>query len=80
MRGVCIFGGHHAGYPRSAVILAGLSRLRVPVVSCVASPRAKVIRRYTGLVRRWTRIDHDFEAVFVPEFRHKDSSGIVSET
>ena len=41
-------------------------------MSCVASPRAKVIRRYNGLARRWARIEHDFEAVFVPEFRHKD--------
>lgn len=72
MNGVCLFGGHHAGYPRSAVILAGLSRLGVPVTSCVASPRAKVIRRYAQLVRRWHRIGRDFDAVFVPEFRHKD--------
>ncbi len=72
MSGVCLFGGHHAGYPRSAVILGGLARLGVPVVSCVATPRAKVIRRYTGLVRRWKRIAHDFDALYVPEFRHKD--------
>lgn len=72
MNGVCLFGGHHAGYPRSAVILAGLSRLGVPVTSCVASPRAKVIRRYTQLVRRWRHVGHDFDVVFVPEFRHKD--------
>jgi glycosyltransferase involved in cell wall biosynthesis len=72
MNGVCLFGGHHAGYPRSAVILSGLARLGVPVTSCVASPRAKVIRRYTNLVRRWRRVEHDFDALFVPEFRHKD--------
>lgn len=72
MNGVCLFGGHHAGYPRSAVILAGLERLGVPVVSCVANPRAKLIRRYTSLLRRWRRIDHGVEAMFVPEFRHKD--------
>jgi len=72
MRGVCVFGGHHAGYPRSGVILSGLARLGVPVVSCVTSPRAKVIRRYTNLVHRWRRMAHDFDALFVPEFRHKD--------
>ncbi len=72
MNGVCLFGGHHAGYPRSAVILAGLSRMGVPVVSCVANPRAKVIRRYAELLRRWRGIGRDFEVVFVPEFRHKD--------
>lgn len=73
MSGVCLFGGHHAGYPRSAVILSGLARLGVPVASCVASPRAKVLRRYTTLLRRWRRLDcHSFEALYVPEFRHKD--------
>ncbi len=72
MNGVCLFGGHHAGYPRSAVILAGLARLGVPVVSCVANPRAKVVRRYTGLLRRWGRVGRGFDVVFVPEFRHKD--------
>lgn len=72
MSGVCVFGGHHAGYPRSAVILGGLARLGVRVASCVANPRAKVLRRYTQLVRRWGRIDHDFDALYVPEFRHKD--------
>lgn len=72
MNGVCLFGGHHAGYPRSAVILSGLERLGVPVVSCVANPRAKLFRRYAGLLRRWRRIDHHFDALFVPEFRHKD--------
>lgn len=72
MKGVCLFGGHHAGYPRSSVILAGLSRLGVPIVSCVANPRAKVIRRYTQLLRRWRHLDRSFDAMYVPEFRHKD--------
>lgn len=72
MRGVCLFGGHHTGYPRSAVILSGLSRLGVPIVSCVANPRAKAIRRYAQLLRRWQRVDRAFDALFVPEFRHKD--------
>ncbi len=73
MSGVCLFGGHHAGYPRSAVILSGLARLGVPVASCVASPRAKVLRRYTTLLRRWRRLeDRSFDALYVPEFRHKD--------
>ena len=73
MNGVCLFGGHHAGYPRSAVILSGLARLGVPVASCVANPRAKVLRRYTELLRRWRRLDRrSFEALYVPEFRHKD--------
>jgi glycosyltransferase involved in cell wall biosynthesis len=72
VNGVCLFGGHHAGYPRSAVILAGLERLGVPVVSCVANPRAKLIRRYSSLVRRWQQVEHDFGAMLVPEFRHKD--------
>ena len=72
MSGVCLFGGHHAGYPRSAVILSGLARLGVPVVPCVASPRAKVIRRYSTLLRRWRRLDRTFDALYVPEFRHKD--------
>lgn len=73
MSGVCLFGGHHAGYPRSSVILSGLARLGVPVASCVASPRAKVLRRYTTLLRRWRRLeDRSFAALYVPEFRHKD--------
>lgn len=72
MKGVCLFGGHHAGYPRSSVILSGLTRLGVPIVSCVANPRAKAIRRYTQLLRRWHRMDRSFDALFVPEFRHKD--------
>lgn len=72
MNGVCLFGGHHAGYPRSAVILSGLDRLGIPIVSCVASPRAKLIRRYGNLLRRWRRIDEGFDAMYVPEFRHKD--------
>ncbi|HXV14728.1 MAG TPA: glycosyltransferase [Candidatus Krumholzibacteria bacterium] len=72
MRGVCVFGGHHAGYPRSAVILAGLARLGVSVVSCVENPRKKVVRRYAGLVRKWRHLDRGFDVVFVPEFRHKD--------
>lgn len=72
MNGVCLFGGHHAGYPRSAVILAGLARLGVPVVSCVTNPKRKVIRRYAGLVHRWRAVERGFDAVFVPEFCHKD--------
>jgi glycosyltransferase involved in cell wall biosynthesis len=72
MRGVCLFGGHHAGYPRSAVILEGLARLGVPVVRCVTTPKAKVVRRYTSLLRSWRTIGRDFDALFVPEFRHKD--------
>ncbi len=72
MSGLCLFGGHHAGYPRSAVILSGLARLGIPVASCVANPRAKVIRRYSSLLQRWRRVAHDFDAMFVPEFRHKD--------
>jgi glycosyltransferase involved in cell wall biosynthesis len=72
LKGVCLFGGHHVGYPRSAVLLEGLRRLGVRVESCTASPRRKVIRRYTSLALRYRSMDRDFEVLFVPEFRHKD--------
>lgn len=72
MRGVCLFGGHHHGYPRSGVIVAGLRRLGVPVVECVVSPRYKAPRRYAALVAAYARAVDDVDVVFVPEFRHKD--------
>ena len=72
LTGVCLFGGHHVGYPRSAVILEGLRRLGVRVASCTASSRRKVVRRYASLALRYGSMDRDFEVLFVPEFRHKD--------
>ncbi len=72
LRGVCLFGGHHAGYPRSAVLFAGLERLGVPVVGCVVPPRYKAPRRYALLLSRWLKVDRSFDVLFVPEFRHKD--------
>ncbi len=72
MRGVCLLGGYHRGYPRSAVILSGLRRLGVPVVECVASPKRKAPRRYAELLRAWARAPKTFDVVLVPEFRHKD--------
>ncbi|HET6350469.1 MAG TPA: glycosyltransferase [Candidatus Krumholzibacteria bacterium] len=72
MRGVCLFGGHHRGYPRSTVIVNGLRRIGVPVTECVVSPRLKSPRRYPALVRAYRRITDPFDLVFVPEFRHKD--------
>jgi glycosyltransferase involved in cell wall biosynthesis len=72
MKGVCLFGGHHAGYPRSGVIVAGLRRLGIPVTYCVTSPKYKAPRRYAELVSAYRRIRKDFDVVFVPEFRHKD--------
>ena len=69
---MCVFGGHHAGYPRSAVILSGLRRLGVPVVMCTSSPRCKAPRRYGALIAAYRRLHAEFDVVFVPEFRHKD--------
>jgi glycosyltransferase involved in cell wall biosynthesis len=72
LKGVCLFGGHHAGYPRSAVLLEGLRRLGVPVTACVASPRRKAPRRYAELAACYARLRDPFDVLFVPEFRHKD--------
>jgi glycosyltransferase involved in cell wall biosynthesis len=72
MNGVCLFGGHHRGYPRSAVIVSGLRRIGVPVSECVASPKLKAPRRYCALLRAYRRTSRDFDVLFVPEFRHKD--------
>ena len=72
MRGVCLLGGHHRGYPRSSVIVSGLRKLGVPVVECVSSPRRKAPRRYGELLRAYARATKDFDVIFVPEFRHKD--------
>ena len=72
MRGVCLLGGHHRGYPRSGVIVAGLRRLGVPVTECVAPARHKAPRRYSELLRAYARARKDFDVIFVPEFRHKD--------
>lgn len=72
MRGVCLFGGHHRGYPRSHVIVSGLRRIGVPVVECTVSPRLKSPRRYPALIRAFRRCRGDFDVIFVPEFRHKD--------
>jgi glycosyltransferase involved in cell wall biosynthesis len=72
MRGVCLFGGHHRGYPRSAVIVSGLRRIGMPVTECTVSPRLKSPRRYPALVRAYRRSRGDFDVIFVPEFRHKD--------
>jgi glycosyltransferase involved in cell wall biosynthesis len=72
MKGVCLFGGHHRGYPRSAVIVSGLRRIGVPVTECVASPRLKSPRRYAALIREYSRVRAEFDVLFVPEFRHKD--------
>jgi glycosyltransferase involved in cell wall biosynthesis len=72
MRGVCLFGGHHAGYPRSGVIISGLRRIGVPVYDCTVSPKLKSPRRYPALVRAYRRCRGDFDVLFVPEFRHKD--------
>jgi glycosyltransferase involved in cell wall biosynthesis len=72
MRGVCLFGGHHAGYPRSGVILEGLRRLGVPLVACTAPSRWKAPRRYARLVARYAGLAREFDVLYVPEFRHKD--------
>jgi len=72
MRGVCLFGGHHRGYPRSGVIVSGLRRIGVPVTECTVSPRLKSPRRYPALIRAYHRLQGDFDVLFVPEFRHKD--------
>jgi len=72
MKGVCLFGGHHRDYPRSAVLTSGLRRIGVPVFECVASPRLKSPRRYPALIREYRRCPGEFDVVFVPEFRHKD--------
>jgi glycosyltransferase involved in cell wall biosynthesis len=72
MKGVCLFGGHHAGYPRSGVIVEGLRRLGVPLVACTASPRWKAPRRYARLLAGYARSAGGFDVVYVPEFRHKD--------
>jgi glycosyltransferase involved in cell wall biosynthesis len=72
MRGVCLLGGHHRGYPRSAVIASGLRRLGVAVTECIASPKRKAPRRYAELLRAYARARKDFDVIFVPEFRHKD--------
>jgi glycosyltransferase involved in cell wall biosynthesis len=72
MNGLCLFGGHHGGYPRSSVILSGLRRIGVPVTECTVSPRLKAPRRYPALVRAYRRARGSFDVLFVPEFRHKD--------
>jgi len=72
MKGVCLFGGHHAGYPRSSVIVSGLRRIGVPVFECTVSPKLKSPRRYPALVRAYRGQRGDFDVIFVPEFRHKD--------
>jgi glycosyltransferase involved in cell wall biosynthesis len=71
-RGVCLFGGHHRGYPRSSVIMSGLARIGVPVVECTVSPKLKSPRRYPALIAAYARLRRDFDVLFVPEFRHKD--------
>ena len=72
MKGVCVFGGHHRGYPRSSVIMSGLRRIGVPVTECTVSPRLKSPRRYPALLRAYGRQRAEFDVLFVPEFRHKD--------
>jgi glycosyltransferase involved in cell wall biosynthesis len=72
MKGVCLFGGYHRGYPRSSVILSGLARIGVPVIDCTVSPRLKSPRRYPALLTAYRRVQGDFDVLFVPEFRHKD--------
>jgi len=72
MRGVCLFGGRHPGYPRSGVILSGLRRIGVDVSECVTSHRYKVFRRYAALAGSYARMAKRFDVLFVPEFRHKD--------
>lgn len=72
MKGVCLFGGHHRGYPRSGVIVSGLRRIGVPVFECTVSPRLKSPRRYPALIRAFHRCRGEFDVIFVPEFRHKD--------
>ncbi len=72
MRGVCLFGGHHRGYPRSGVIVSGLRRIGIPVLECTVSPKLKSPRRYPALVRAYRRQRDEFDVIFVPEFGHKD--------
>lgn len=72
MTGVCFFGGYDPHYPRSDVIRKGLGRLGVEVSECRASERSKVFVRYPVLLSRYARAARAFEAIFVPEFRHKD--------
>lgn len=72
MRGVCLFGAHHAGYPRSGVILEGLRRLGVPVALCTAPPKRKSPRRYPALLAKYRSLRTPFDVLWVPEFAHKD--------
>lgn len=72
MKGVCFLGGYVEGYPRSEVLRKGLIALGVPVRSCRAPHKKKLFARYATLIAKYTRMERDFDVIFVPEFRHKD--------
>ncbi len=72
MKGVCFFGGFAQGYPRSEVLRKGLEKLGVAVPYCRVSHKRKILRRYAGLLGRFTSMEKNFEVMLVPEFRHKD--------
>lgn len=72
VNGICFFGGYAEDYPRSGVIRRGAEALGVPVRSCRASQKKKMIGRYAALLVRYLSMKKDFSIVFVPEFRHKD--------
>jgi glycosyltransferase involved in cell wall biosynthesis len=72
LKGVCFFGAYDRAYPRSGVIRRGLEELGVPVLSCWSPRKLKVWARYPVLAARYLRMEHSFDVMFVPEFRHKD--------
>jgi glycosyltransferase involved in cell wall biosynthesis len=68
---VCCFGAYDPGYPRNRILRDGLARAGVDVVEARV-PEHRAFRRYPALIAAYARAGRDADALFVPEFRHKD--------
>ena len=71
MSTVCCFGAYDAGYPRNRILRAGLAEAGYQVSEArVRGKRAWL--RYPALLSAWSRLARSCDALWVPEFRHKD--------
>jgi len=71
MKRVCFLGAYDPNYPRNRILRAGLTLAGLEV-SEARVRETRAFRRWPALAASFSREGRGAEAVFVPEFRHKD--------
>lgn len=68
---ICFFGAYDPAYPRNRILREGLSRAGHEVIE-VRVRETRAFRRYPSLATEFAKRGTHADALFVPEFRHKD--------